>query len=299
MSKTKPFIGLDWGTTSFRAYLVNADGAVTDTIAAPEGILAVKDGAFEKALEGHIGAWDKSLPIIASGMITSRQGWVELPYVDCPAGPDDLAKSIHTKSLSSGRNINFLTGLHLKSQSLGHDVMRSEETQVFGAMDSGAKHFVTPGTHSKWIDVEDGKITNFATYVTGETFAVMKAHSILGRLMANDVDDDHAFLQGIDRAFADPAGLLHNLFSARSLALYNELAADKISSYLSGVIIGAEIGHAVSMRDSTQIYQVLASPGIGGKYITAMKHAGLRVSMGDPLAIVKGERAVAKAAGLI
>lgn len=296
---TQPFIGLDWGTTSFRAYLVNGEGEVTDHVSAPEGILAVKDGAFEQALEGRIAAWDKALPLIASGMITSRQGWVELPYVDCPAGPADLAKAVYTKSLNSGRTIHFLTGLHLKSPTLGHDVMRSEETQVFGAMDSGAKHFVTPGTHSKWIDVEDGKITSFATYVTGETFAVMKAHSILGRLMANDVDDEHAFLKGIDRAFADPAGLLHNLFSARSLGLYQELPPEKISSYLSGLIIGAEVGHAISMRDSTQHYVLLASQGIGGKYMTAMKHAGLRVSMGDPLAIVKGERAVAQAAGLI
>ena len=296
---TKPFIGLDWGTTSFRAYLVDGEGAVTDTVSASEGILAVKDGAFEAALESRISHWDKALPVIASGMITSRQGWVELPYVDCPAGPEDLAKTIHVKQLASGRVVHFLTGLHLKSESLGHDVMRSEETQVFGAMYSGAMHFVTPGTHSKWIDVNDGKITNFATYVTGETFAVMKAHSILGRLMANDVDDDHEFLKGVDRAFADPAGLLHKLFSARSLALYHELEPAKISSYLSGLIIGSEVSHAVSMRDSTNHYEILASPGIGGKYLAAMKHAGLRVTMGDPLAIVKGERAVASAAGII
>jgi 2-dehydro-3-deoxygalactonokinase len=296
---SKSFIGLDWGTTSFRAYLVNDKGEVEDQVSAPEGILAVKAAAFEQALEQHISTWDTALPVIASGMITSRQGWVELPYVDCPAGPDDLAKAIYTKTLGSGRRIHFLTGLHLQSPSLGHDVMRSEETQVFGAMATGAKHFVTPGTHSKWIDVEDGKIINFATYVTGETFAVMKAHSILGRLMVNDSDDEQAFLAGLDRAFADPAGLLHNLFSARSLALFDELAAHKIASYLSGIIIGAEIGHAVSMRDSTQHYVVLASPAIGGKYVTAMKHAGLRVTLGDPLSIVKGERAVAQAAGLV
>jgi 2-dehydro-3-deoxygalactonokinase len=296
---TKPFIGLDWGTTSFRAYLVGADGGMTDQVSAAEGILAVKDGAFEQALEARIGHWDKSLPVIASGMITSRQGWVELPYVDCPAGPEDLAKAIEVKQLLSGRKIHFLTGLHLKSESLGHDVMRSEETQVFGALDSGALHYVTPGTHSKWIDVQNGKIVNFATYVTGETFAVMKAHSILGRLMANDIDDAHEFHRGVDRAFADPAGLLHNLFSARSLALYQELAPEKISSYLSGLIIGAEVAHAVAMRDSTNHYAVLASPGIGGKYLMAMKVAGLRVTMGDPLAIVKGERVVAEAAGII
>ena len=299
MSKTKPFIGIDWGTTSFRAYLVNERGEVKDQVAAPEGILAVKDGAFEQALEAHLKGWDKSLPIVASGMITSRQGWVEVPYVDCPAGPSDLAKAIVTKSLASGRNVHFLTGLHFKSPSLGHDVMRSEETQVFGALSSVAMHFVTPGTHSKWIDVEEGKIVSFSTYVTGETFAVMKAHSILGRLMANDKDDEARFIDGVDCAFADPAGLLHNLFSARSLALYQELPPESISSYLSGLIIGAEVAHAVSMRDSTNHYCLLASPGIGGKYLLAMKHAKLRVEMGDPLSIVHGERAVAHAAGII
>jgi 2-dehydro-3-deoxygalactonokinase len=299
MSKSKPFIGLDWGTTSFRAYLVNGAGEVTDQVSATEGILAVKDGAFEAALEARIGAWDKALPVIASGMITSRQGWIEIPYVDCPAGPEDLAKAVVTRKLASGRTVHFLTGLHYASPTLGHDVMRSEETQVFGAASSGAMHFVTPGTHSKWIDIEDGKIISFSTYVTGETFAVMKAHSILGRLMANDKNDDESFIAGVDRAFADPAALLHNLFSARSLALYQELPPENIASYLSGLIIGAEVAHAVSMRDSTNHYAILASPGIGSKYMLAMKHAKLRVEMGDPLAIVHGERAVAKAAGII
>lgn len=299
---TRPFIGLDWGSTSFRAYLVNGEGEVTDQFAAAEGILSVKDGAFEQTLESHIGNWDKALPVIASGMITSRQGWVELPYVDCPAGTAELAKAIQRKSLASGRIVHFITGLHHNSPSLGDDVMRSEETQVFGAMESGAAHFVTPGTHSKWIDVVEGRITSFDTYMTGETFAVMKAHSILGRLMAGqdrEVDDEITFLRGVDKAFEDPAGLLHNMFSARSLALFEKLPATLISSYLSGIIIGSEIAHAVSSRDASEHYVVLASPGIGGKYVKAMKEAGLRVSMGDPLAIVKGERAVAHAAGLI
>ena len=117
--------------------------------------------------------------------------------------------------------------------------------------------------------------------------------------MANDADDGASFIRGVDCAFADPAGLLHNLFSARSLALYQELEPGNISSYLSGLIIGAEVAHAVAMRDSTNHYCILASPGIGGKYMLAMKHAKLRVEMGDPLAIVHGERIVAKAAGLI
>ncbi len=296
---THSFIGLDWGTTSFRAYLVRADGSVADEMSAAGGILAVKDGAFEAALEQQIGAWDKALPVIASGMITSRQGWVELPYVDCPAGPAEIAKAIVRKDLASGRVIYFMTGLHLASPTLGHDVMRSEEMQVFGNLDSGATHFVTPGTHSKWIDVVDGRIVNFATYVTGETFAVLRQHSILGRLMTSDADDEVAFQRGVAKAFEDPAGLLHNLFSVRSLGLFNAMPGDELASYLSGLVIGSEIAHASASRDREADYVILASAGIALRYQRAMLAAGLKVRLGDPLAIVRGEAMVAKLAGII
>jgi 2-dehydro-3-deoxygalactonokinase len=295
----KSFIALDWGTTSFRAYLVGADGAVKDQFADSEGILAVKDNGFEAVLESHIGHWDKSLPVVAAGMITSRQGWIELPYAECPAGPAELAKHIHVHKAKSGRVIHFLTGLHLKSDTIGHDVMRSEETQVFGSLDSGAAHFVTPGTHSKWIDVVDGKITRFATYITGEMFSLLRNHSILGRLMTSDDDDEAAFLKGVDKAFADPAGFLHSLFSVRSLGLFNDVPTDKLASYLSGIVIGTEVAHATLSNDRAAKYVILASPGIGGRYVRAMKAAGLDAAMGDPLAVIKGEAEVARLAGVI
>ncbi len=294
-----PFIALDWGTTSFRAYLVDADGTLQNKFAAAEGILAVSDGGFEAVLESHIGPWDKSLPVVAAGMITSRQGWIELPYTECPAGPADLAKHIHVFKAKSGRVIHFLTGLHLAGGDLGHDVMRSEETQVFGSLDLGAAHFVTPGTHSKWIDVVDGRIVNFATYITGEMFSLLRNHSILGRLMTSDQDDEAQFLKGVDRAMADPAGFLHSLFSVRSLGLFNAVPADSLASYLSGIVIGTEVAHATLHNDRAARYVVLASPGIGGRYVRALKHVGLDVVMGDPLAIIKGEAVVARMAGII
>jgi 2-dehydro-3-deoxygalactonokinase len=296
---TRPFIALDWGTTSFRAYHVDGQGKVINEFADAEGILAVKDGAFEAVLESHIGSWDKLLPVVASGMITSRQGWIERPYVDCPASAADLAKAIHLHKTSSGRLIHFITGLHLKSPSIGHDVMRSEEVQVFGSLDTGAHHFVTPGTHSKWIDVEEGRITNFATYITGETFSLMRNHSILGRLMKDDADDEAAFNQGVEKAFADPAGLLHSLFSVRSLGLFDALKPEQLSSYLSGIVIGTEVAHAKLSNDRSAKYVVLASPNIGMRYLRAMKIAGLDVDYGDPLSIVKGEALIAKQAGII
>jgi 2-dehydro-3-deoxygalactonokinase len=295
----KSFIALDWGTTSFRAYLVGADGAVTKQFASPEGILAVKDQGFEAVLESHIGSWDKSLPVVASGMITSRQGWVELPYAECPAGLSDLAAHMKLHTTHSGRSIHFITGLHYKSSSIGHDVMRGEETQVFGSLDTEARHFVAPGTHSKWIDVSNQKITGFSSYMTGEVFALLRNHSILGRLMTTDIDDEAAFLKGVDKALADPAGFLHSIFSTRTLGLFNDMHGEQLASYLSGIVIGTEVAHATLNNDKSAKYVILASAGIGARYVRAMSHAGLNAVMGDPLAVIKGETAVAREAGVI
>lgn len=296
---SKPFIALDWGTSSFRAYLVDAQGQVKDKVSAPEGIMAVQGGNFEAVLESHIGSWDKALPLVASGMITSRQGWVECAYADCPAGAAELAKSLTVRKTASGREVHFITGLHYKSPSIGHDVIRGEETQVVGSLSSGAKHFVTPGTHSKWIEVEGGNVISFATYMTGESFALYSQHSILGRLMNGDAADEAAFQRGVEQAFADPAGLLHALFSVRTLGLFKDVAAEALHSYLSGLLIGTEVAHATMGHDRTADYQILGTAGLASSYVTAMKLAGLKVSTGDPLSVIAGQRQIAHAAGVI
>ena len=154
----------------------------------PDGILAVKDGAFDAALESHIGKWDKKLPIMASGMITSRQGWVELPYVACPAGLQAIAAAVHLHTSKHGRKIYFVPGISTRGLDGAPDVIRGEETQVLGATEGGSEHFVTPGTHSKWITVKDREITGFSSYMTGEVFALLKTHSILGKLMTGEME---------------------------------------------------------------------------------------------------------------
>jgi 2-dehydro-3-deoxygalactonokinase len=296
---TKPFIALDWGTTSFRAYLIGADEALQDQIGSPDGILAVKENTFEAVLESHINSWDQSLPVVASGMITSRQGWVELPYADCPASAEDLAKTIHVHKTTSGRRIYFITGMHYNSPSLSHDVMRGEETQVFGSLASSANHFIAPGTHSKWIDVADQKIVGFSSYMTGEVYALLRKQSILGRLITSDADDEIAFLKGVDKALADPAGFLHSIFSARTLGLFNAMRGEQLAPYLSGLVIGTELAHATLHNDRAAKYVILASAGIGARYARAMQHAGLDVAMGDPLAVIKGQAAIAQKTGVI
>ena len=293
------FIALDWGTTSFRAYLADSDGRALDSVAAAEGILAVADGRFEEALERHIGAWDTSLPVMAAGMITSRQGWIELPYLPCPASAADLARALHVHATASGRRIAFATGLSYRAPDGMPEVMRSEEVQVFGALGQGVSQFVTPGTHSKWIVTEGDRLMRYATYVTGEVYAALKDHTILGRLMTPGPEDEAAFTRGVTAAFDDPAGFLHRIFAARSLGLFGELAPESIASFLSGQVIGSEVAHAIRDNPRDAEYMVLASPGIGQRYVKAIELAGLKVRYGDPHAIVKGLAIIGRHAGIV
>jgi 2-dehydro-3-deoxygalactonokinase len=293
------FIALDWGTSSFRAYLLNADSTVQETVTAPQGILAVKDAGFDAALESHIGKWDKNLPIIASGMITSRQGWVELPYVACPANLMTIAAAVQAHTSKHGRKLHFVPGISTRGSDGTPDVIRGEETQVLGASEGGSEHFVTPGTHSKWITVENQAITGFSSYMTGEVFALLKSHSILGKLMTGETGNPAAFERGVRAGLNDPAGFLHNIFSTRTLALFNEMPTDHLNSYLSGQVIGTEIAHAIAKNPAGAQYRILATPALGEHYMTAMKIAGLNVSYGEPNVAVIGLQRIAVAAGLL
>jgi len=293
------FIALDWGTSSFRAYLLNSDGTIRETITAPHGILAVKDAAFDETLETHIGHWDKALLIMASGMITSRQGWVELPYVACPANLKSVAAAVQPHTSKQGRKLFFVPGISYRSPDGIRDVIRGEETQVLGASQGGHEYFVTPGTHCKWIDVSNGEIKTFSTYMTGEVFALLKNHSILGKLMTGETSNPAAFEQGVCTGIKDPAGFLHRIFSTRTLALFNEMPIDHLSSYLSGQVIGTEIAHAIAKNPAGAQYQILATPALGEHYMKAMTIARLKVSYGEPDIVVKGLRRIAVAAGLL
>ena len=293
------FIALDWGTTSFRAYLASAAGEVIETIAGPEGILSVTDRDFEGTLERQIGKWHVALPVLAAGMITSRQGWIEVPYVPCPAGLDELAAALHHHRTAKGRRIAFSTGLSYRATDGVPDVMRSEETQVFGNLEGARGYFVTPGTHSKWIAVEDSRITAFTTYTTGEVYAALKDHTILGRMMVEAPHEDAAFEHGVNAALADPTGFLHRIFATRSLALFGEMPPQSLASFLSGQVIGSEAAHAITIYPKDATYVVLASPALAQRYLAAMRIAGVKGQVGNPAAIVTGLARIASRAGLL
>jgi 2-dehydro-3-deoxygalactonokinase len=220
------------------------------------------------------------------GMIGSRQGWLEMPYCPCPVHALDLSKAVGTIETDYG-TIRILGGISTtdsgddRDKTTGnqrYDVMRGEETQIFGIEPRpGSQLVVTPGTHSKWAMVEDAVIQNFRTYMTGELYAVLRQHSILGRLMTGQEGqsiDETSFMDGVHNAFEDQ-DLLHSLFDVRTQALFQRKQSDKLASYLSGILIGSEVSGAVRHYDLDSAV-VVSTTELGSLYQMAMSAAGLR-----------------------
>lgn len=236
-------IGIDWGTSSFRAYRLRGP-AVLDRLALPLGILSVAAGGFERALQDAVAPWlaDGERHVLMSGMIGSRQGWVEAPYLPCPAATADLARALHPVPFGPAE-VLLVPGLSAADPAGVPEVMRGEEVQILGALGtaSGDMTACLPGSHSKWVRVAGGRVEGFSTHLTGEAFAALRGHTILGRLMQADAPPDpEAFRRGVLRS-ADPGGLLHHLFGVRTLGLFTQLAEAASASYLSGLLIGHEV----------------------------------------------------------
>jgi 2-dehydro-3-deoxygalactonokinase len=303
-------IGLDWGTTSLRAYRIGRDGRVLERRVGETGILKVPGGDFAGALATAAGDWlaaAPQLPVLAAGMIGSRQGWREVAYVPCPAGLAELAAGLALVAGPGGREVRLVPGLARPGAAEGFpDVMRGEETQIVGALAAAPgeerRCFVLPGTHSKWAWTTGTRIERFATYMTGEVFEVLTRHSILGRLMQGDAHDPAAFARGLERARASggapPGRLLHDLFGTRTLGLFGELPATALGSYLSGLLIGAEVTAALAETGGAPV-TILASSQLASLYATALAAAGAVAAVGDVDSAARGLHAVARTARLL
>ena len=256
-------IALDWGTSSLRAYLLE-DGKVVDQRQSPFGIQHLPEPGgvkgYEAAFESICGDWRKQypdVPVVTGGMVGSAQGWSEAPYVRCPADLGDLAKNAGKATLPDGGTLHIVPGVLLDDPDCAPDVIRGEEIQIAGALIDHqdwwqASRILLPGTHSKWVTMNAGKLESFSTYMTGEVFAVLCDHSILGRLMpqekASKEDADKAFDLGLSVAKTGGAGdLTHQIFATRTMGLTERLPKEALSHYLSGLLIGNEL--AAATRD--------------------------------------------------
>ncbi len=279
---------VDWGTTNFRAWLVAADGTVVDRRDAALGIMQVPEGGFPAALDRQVGAWrsaDPGLPVLMSGMVGSRQGWVEAPYLSCPASAEGLAGALLEVPGAAG--VWIVPGISRETPDGRHDVIRGEEVQIFGALADrarGRQAFCLPGTHSKWAAVQDRHIDWFATSMTGEVYSVMAEHSILGRLMdpadqheagqdGADEHDDASFRKGLALA-AEPGGLLNHLFAVRAEGLFGAVPEAGLRSYLSGIVIGHEVRAMCGLARPERPVTLIGRPDLTRLYAEAIGCSG-------------------------
>ena len=284
MSRTA-LIGVDWGTTSMRLWRFSPDGKIIARVRSDHGILKVADARFRETLEAVAGELlAPDVPILMSGMIGSRQGWIEAPYAMCPADIAGLADRL--QPVPQDINARIVPGVALREASGRRDVMRGEETQILGAgLGGGRRLVVLPGTHCKWVLVEDRKILDFVTFMTGEMYQALRRHTILARLMPETdagLDDEAvqgSFVAGLSASLDGEARLMQSLFSIRARALFDELAPELAPAFLSGLLIGAEIGEGLALSRRWGLAEI-APLVIGGdiliaRYQTAFRHAGL------------------------
>jgi len=271
-------LAVDWGTTALRGALLTADGAVLAERAAPRGLLSIAPGGWAAAFEAEFGPWLAAHPglvCLMAGMVGSRQGWSEAAYCPCPATLADLAGALLW--VQPGR-VAIVPGLCTDAQGVP-DVMRGEETQVFGALQRLGlvdATLVLPGTHSKWVTVRGGRITGFNTHMTGECYALLRQQSILARTLP--ADDSawvaEAFDRGVARALT-PGGLLHHLFSVRTLALFDRDDGPALASTLSGLLIGEEL--RAQTLPAGQAVVAVGSPALTARYQRALALLGHEV----------------------
>jgi 2-dehydro-3-deoxygalactonokinase len=269
-------IGVDWGTTSFRAFRIAPDGSIRDRRTALRGLVNVPDSRFADTLREEIGPWLAAGEnhVLLSGMIGSRQGWQETPYLPCPAGASDVAAGLMEIEFDWGQ-VKLVPGLSAVDDAGVAEVMRGEETQVFGVVAAmgGTGVACLPGTHSKWVRVEGGRIVGFTTHMTGEAFGALRGHTILGRMMREGPADGAPFDAGVRRS-GDPGGLLHHIFGARAQVLAGRLAETDAAAYLSGILIGHEVSAALAGRQR-EVVHVIGTPDLTTLYARAIAaHAG-------------------------
>jgi 2-dehydro-3-deoxygalactonokinase len=301
-------IAIDWGTTSARAYRLDARGRILGERSAPLGVQKVEPGKFPQALIALLGGdVPEGIPMIACGMIGSRQGWIEAPYRDCPADFEGVAAAL---TPVPGTRLRIVPGLVCRDADGVPDVMRGEETQIMGALDdqtwaqAAPRVVVLPGTHSKWALVGGRAIAAFATFMTGELYAVLREHSILGRLAATGSPGDGAALErGVRVSLREAAALPHDLFSARTLALTGALAPEAVADYLSGLLLGAEVAagrrwletHAVTGGSVI----LVGEAALCERYRRALALTGIEAAMGPPDAAARGLWRIARHSGMV
>ena len=270
MRWTEGFIAVDWGTTNRRAYLIDASGKCVEEFEDGKGALSVPKGEFPAAA-AEIRTRLGDLPMLLAGMAGSNRGWIDAPYLPCPADIDDLVKNL----VWAGEREAIIPGLSYVGNGRA-DVMRGEEVQLLGAIATGevpAEALVChPGTHNKWVVIEGGQIVSFRTVMTGELFNLLKQHSIIGDLLQGEVAVNEAFQRGAAHGIENE-DLQSELFAIRARWLLGKAEPEACASYASGLLIGSDV--KIGLTDHKDV-MVMGRPALTRLYAAAIERAGGR-----------------------
>ena len=287
-------VAVDWGSSSLRAALLDESGAVVATRASDDGMLKVARSGFDAVFEAEFGDW-MDVPgtrCLMAGMVGSRQGWVEADYVPCPSGRDDFVARLKPIGDASAkrRHIAIVPGASCLVDGVP-DVLRGEEVKAIGVLellDADSAAVVSPGTHSKWMTLERGRLVRFSTAMTGEFYALLRQHSILGRGMppeGDDALDGAAFDDGVRRSLAG-CGLLQTAFGVRTRSLFGELPPRSLASYLSGLVIGEEL--RCRPLAQVRLVAVVGAPALTERYARALATCDVDARVFDESAVWRG-----------
>lgn len=279
-------VGIDWGTTNRRAWLLAPDGTCVAEATDDQGAIAAR-GRFEASLGEllqRLPGLGADTPVVMSGMIGSAMGWQEVPYVDAGLPLEALGRHlVAVDAPTLGRPVAIVPGCRWRGDGRV-DVMRGEETQLLGAVALGLRDgwFVLPGTHSKWAEVRDGRLVAFHTYMTGELFALLSTQGTLGAASRDPVTSPAAFEAGVGAA--RDAALSNALFGCRARVVSGDLPASFAASYLSGVLMGAEWHDRLRAWGDTPPAQVhvIGSPTLAEGHATAAALLRMRLDILNP-----------------
>jgi 2-dehydro-3-deoxygalactonokinase len=284
------FIAVDWGTTNRRAYRLDSSGGCTGEFEDAKGVLSVPEGGFPAAVQeirAHLG----DLPLLLAGMVGSNKGWIEAPYVPCPAGIDELAQNLVWASDREG----IVPGVSYIGQGRA-DVMRGEEVQLLGGVEVGTVHHDAlvchPGTHNKWALLRKGAIHTFGTVMTGELFSLLKEHSILAELLEGPVEVNDAFRQGVRYAL-EREMLPAALFEVRAAVLLGQMKREDAPSRVSGLLIGTDVRIGLLWPLAAQI-GIMGRKDLTRLYAAAIGEAGREaIELDGEQSFLGGIRAIA------
>jgi 2-dehydro-3-deoxygalactonokinase len=288
-------VGVDWGSSSFRAYQFDEHGSVVAELSEDKGIREIHPATpehYEQVLFELIGSWVSDGDIVLlSGMITSRAGWVETPYLTCPV---DVATIAGFAQCLEARNVQlrFLPGI--KQEHPNPDVMRGEELQLLGAaIQNRSSTIVLPGTHSKWALMKGTELSQFRTVITGELFEVIVKNTLIGALFTSNTFHEDSFLSGVESGYKTTT-LVSDLFTLRSSVLVEHAETDSQHSRLSGMLIGNEIREGLQLMGAANDVILVGSAALGAMYQLAFKQVGINANFYSEVAAVAGFQQVAQ-----